>query len=128
MAIVTKANSTKITSKAKALTTGRTTKSTQANGKLTKCMARGCSNGRTARFMKESLPMIKEKDKANSHGKMGRRLQANGRMASNMVKAHLLINITKQKKELGKKVRMYIGKIMTQYEDTLINIKSIELN
>ena len=81
-----KATFCKMAYKAKEFINGRMEEHTQANGKITKCMALGYSNGQTGEYIKEIILKMRNKVMEYSSGLMEEGTKEHGTKASKMEK------------------------------------------
>lgn len=93
-AVCTLESSCRMKSVAKASTCGLMAKPMRDSGRRTRCMGMVYLHGRTVRSMKDTLLMIREKDKVNSHGKTVEFMMECGRTGSNMAEASLYLRTT----------------------------------
>lgn len=79
------------------------------SGKKTKCMDMVFSHGKMVRNMKDSLSMIREKDKVSSTGKMEESMMVCGKMENNMEGVHLQQKMEIREQVNGTKVEKQSG-------------------
>lgn len=78
-------------------------------GATTRCMAMEYSHGVMEESIKESMSMIKKKEKGDLNGQIIDNILVNGRMESNMATENILTKKEIQEREFGRTVKEYNG-------------------